>query len=181
MNLFPDLSYALPVPRAHSNRRPPSPRDGSLTVTLTLQTSDVQPPLRRWLPGKLRQVAEQAGLRRGHVNLLVLDDAAMADLHRRYKHKPGPTDVLSFDLRDEPEDELEADIAICLDVAARQAASRGHDTRREALLYAVHGLLHLLGEDDHEPAARRRMHQREDQLLAVIGVGPTFARGETAP
>ncbi|MCC6681433.1 MAG: rRNA maturation RNase YbeY [Phycisphaeraceae bacterium] len=169
------------MPRAHSNRRPPSPRDGSLTVTLTLQTSDVQPPLRRWLSSKLRQVAEHVGLRRGRVNLLILDDAAMSDLHRRYKHMAGPTDVLSFDLRETPKDELEADIAICLDEAVRQAARRGHETRREALLYAVHGLLHLLGEDDHEPAARRRMHQREDQLLAAIGVGSTFARGETAP
>ncbi len=42
------------------------------------------------------------------------------------------------------------------------------------LLYAVHGLLHLCGYDDRTPAGFRRMHRKEDDLLARLGVGPVF-------
>ena len=46
------------------------------------------------------------------------------------------------------------------------------------LLYAVHGLLHCAGFDDHETAAFDRMHAEEDRILRAIGVGPIFAGGE---
>ena len=83
--------------------------------------------------------------------------------------------MLTFDLRDDADADLEGDVALCVDEAARRAAERGHPVRDEVLLYAVHGLLHLLGEDDHTPADYARMHAREDALLTAIGVGPRFA------
>jgi ssRNA-specific RNase YbeY (16S rRNA maturation enzyme) len=33
----------------------------------------------------------------------------------------------------------------------------------------VHGVLHLRGHDDHEPAARRRMLAAEKRVLATLG------------
>jgi ssRNA-specific RNase YbeY (16S rRNA maturation enzyme) len=45
---------------------------------------------------------------------------------------------------------------------------------KEALLYALHGLLHCLGHDDHDEAAYQAMHALEDALLDAIGVGPVF-------
>jgi ssRNA-specific RNase YbeY (16S rRNA maturation enzyme) len=42
------------------------------------------------------------------------------------------------------------------------------------LLYGVHGLLHAIGHDDHEPGAHALMHAEEDRLLTKIGVGPIF-------
>jgi len=109
------------------------------------------------------------------LNLLVLGDAAMGELHAEYHGDPSPTDVLSFDLRDTTDGLLEGDLALCVDEAGRRAAERGHPVRDEVLLYAVHGLLHLLGEDDHTPADYAHMHAREDALLTAIGVGPRFA------
>ena len=35
--------------------------------------------------------------------------------------------------------------------------------------YVIHGLLHLHGEDDLDPAARRRMKKRENQLVRQVG------------
>ena len=47
------------------------------------------------------------------------------------------------------------------------------------------GLLHLLGEDDHDDDAFERMHHREDQLLTAMGLGPVFrsrsADGQAMP
>lgn len=72
---------------------------------------------------------------------------------------------------------LDADLAIGLGVAAREATARGHDVFREVMLYIVHGMLHCLGHDDHDDADSERMHAREDVVLTAIGFGPTFASG----
>ena len=155
------------------HRRRPVP---TLAITLDLRVPDVRPPLRGFIVRELRRLALLAGVRRGTLGLAVVDGATMARLHRRCLGIGGPTDVLTFDLRDQAKGELEGDIVICLPVAVREAAARGHTVRLEVLLYALHGLLHLLGYDDHRRADAARMHAREDQLLARAGHGVVFAR-----
>ena len=50
------------------------------------------------------------------------------------------------------------------------SASRGSSAtpRYELLFYICHGLLHLCGWDDADPAARERMHARQDEYLAML-------------
>jgi len=36
------------------------------------------------------------------------------------------------------------------------------------LLYVIHGLLHLVGYDDHEPSDKRAMHKRQAELLKLL-------------
>jgi probable rRNA maturation factor len=115
----------------------------------------------------------------GEVRVRLENDADMAAAHRRFAGVDGTTDVLTFDLRDKEEAgadpaRMDVDIYACVDEARRQAAARGHEPERELLLYVVHGVLHCLGEDDHDDAAYARMHAREDELLESIGVGRVF-------
>lgn len=104
---------------------------------------------------------------------LVADDE-MADAHQRYADVPGTTDVLTFDLSGDGRT-LDVDIMVCVDEARRQGERLGHETRRELLLYIVHGVLHCLGHDDHHDDDYRRMHDAEDRVLERLGVGRTFA------
>lgn len=113
----------------------------------------------------------------GSVRVVVVSDDEMAAAHERFSGVAGTTDVLTFDLREGGAGPLDTDILICLDEAERCGAARGHAASRELVLYIVHGILHCLGHDDHEPAAYARMHAREDEVLEAIGVGKTFARG----
>ncbi len=119
----------------------------------------------------------------GEVRVRVVDDAAMDAAHRRYSNVAGTTDVLTFDLRDAASGPLDTDLLVCLDEAGRAGDLRGHEPVRELLLYGVHGVLHCLGEDDHEEAASARMHAREDEVLRAIGVGAVYAAadGTSAP
>jgi probable rRNA maturation factor len=148
-----------------------------LSVTVDLNTPDCDPPMTGWLGDQFARIAALAGVTHGRLTLAIVDDAQMTDLHERYRNEAGTTDVLTFDLREDstqPNEPIEGDIVICLDEAARQANQRGHDARLEALLYAVHGLMHLLGEDDHDEAGYQKMHRREDELLTLAGLGPVF-------
>jgi probable rRNA maturation factor len=90
----------------------------------------------------------------------------MADLHLRYLGEPGPTDVLSFPQEDDPargERRLLGDVVICPQVAATQNA----DLQSEVRLLLVHGILHLLGYDHQEEAARRAMWDRQEAYSGV--------------
>jgi len=89
---------------------------------------------------------------------------------------------VTFDLSEHDDlSYVEGDLILCLDEARRQAAARNHTVRQEMLLYGVHGLLHLLGEDDLDEASYQKMHKREDEILTALGVGVVFARDRVAP
>lgn len=109
--------------------------------------------------------AEGAGDRR--VSVAFVDDREIARIHVGFLGVPGPTDVVSFPLEDE-HDDLLGEVVVSTDTAAREARARKLPLDREVLLYVVHGLLHLLGYDDHRAADRRRMHARQEELLEAF-------------
>lgn len=117
----------------------------------------------------------------GEVAVRVIGDAAMTAHHERHIGFREPTDVLTFDFREQATGPLEADVLVCLDEAERRAAEMGHDPLDELLLYVIHGALHCLGYDDHDEEAARAMHAREDELLEAIGVGAIYARDGARP
>lgn len=135
-----------------------------------------------WIANRLDAVLgvldREHDVRVARVTVRVVDDVEMDVLHRRHSGIAGTTDVLTF--VEEESGGLGIDLVACLDEAARRTAELGHDPAREILLYAVHGVLHGLGHDDHEPEAHARMHAEEDRLLGLVGVGPVYDRGGDA-
>jgi len=91
-------------------------------------------------------------------------------LHETFLRHQGSTDVLAFDYRQAGGPEaLQGEIFICLDEAMIQAR-RFHTTwQSELVRYVVHGILHLVGHDDHRPAQRRKMKLAENRLLKQLG------------
>lgn len=161
-----------------SSREEPPPSDAArCRVELVLLVDDVDPPLLGYVDRLLVRAADLLGIDRGRLTIAAVDDTYMATLHQQFKGIEGPTDVLTFDFRRVPGEPVEGDVVVCVDEARRQAVNRGHEVRAEVLLYAVHGLLHLLGYDDHEPDSAAAMHDREDTLLAALGVGRVYAAG----
>ena len=73
-----------------------------------------------------------------------------------------PTDVLSFNLSDKLKSkQLSADIVVCADVAKTNAKIYKTSTTHELELYAIHGVLHLLGYDDHTLRQTKQMRNKE--------------------
>ena len=103
-------------------------------------------------------------------------------MNKRYLKREGPTDVLSFDLRDGDADRdgdssgkaVDGEIVVSVDTAAREALRRGHSLDAEVALYAVHGTLHLLGYSDREERDAARMHEVEDEILTASGMGAVY-------
>ena len=102
----------------------------------------------------------------------------MSELHKDFMGITGPTDVLTFPLETDARGRVTSgEVVVCVPESRRQARERGLATRLELLLYAVHGMLHLLGYDDRTDRAYRVMHRTEDDLMSELGLGPVFSRG----
>ena len=105
--------------------------------------------------------------------IVLVDEAAMEQLHVQWMDEPGPTDVLSFpmdELRPGSDDAITpagllGDIVLCPQVAVAQADTAGHSTLDELLLLTTHGLLHLLGFDHAEPDDEKEMFGLQRDLL----------------
>jgi probable rRNA maturation factor len=176
---------AAEPPEPEPTEHPPEPAvqaaAGPVSVSLLAGVETVEPS---WLAERLARAVQELRQPVRRLTVIVVDDARMADLHRRYLGAEHTTDVLTF-LASEAGQPVEADIAICLDVAARESADRGHPVAHELLLYALHGVLHGCGFDDHDDDDFAAMHAEEDRVLRAIGIGATFDRAdadsETAP
>jgi len=126
---------------------------------------------RRLLCEAVRNVLAEAGIRRGRVSVAVVDDVEMQRLNRQFLDHDYPTDVLSFLLEPSPR-QFEAEIVVSADTAALQAREYGWAVDDELLLYVIHGSLHLVGHDDHDPRQRAAMRAQEREHLARLERGP---------
>jgi probable rRNA maturation factor len=103
------------------------------------------------------------------VGVLYVDDEEMSGLNVRYRRKAGPTDVLSFAMREgeglKGNDSMLGDIAVSVETAQRQALAGGISLRRELATLLVHGSLHLLGWDHNTGAKRNEMQRLQRRCM----------------
>ena len=77
--------------------------------------------------------------------------------------------MLAFDLREKFSPKtVHADIVISTHAACRNAKIFKTSPRHEIILYMAHGVLHLLGYDDHKSGDVKRMRAKEQELLSVL-------------
>lgn len=93
------------------------------------------------------------------VEVTLVDDATIAQVHLDFMDIAGATDVITFQ---------HGEIIISRDTAVAQAAEFGEPFERELLRYMVHGMLHLHGYLDYEPKDRDAMFAVQERLVAVL-------------
>lgn len=126
----------------------------------------------RWATAALEGELDAA-----EISLRVVDVAEGADLNQTYRHRPGPTNVLSFPCDSPPELALPllGDIVICAPVVAREAREQGKPVAAHWAHMTVHGVLHLLGYDHEVSAEADEMERREVRVLTELGFADPYA------
>ncbi|MBQ0026936.1 MAG: rRNA maturation RNase YbeY [Lachnospiraceae bacterium] len=125
------------------------------------------------------------------VNVLLTDDEQIKELNTKFRFIEKTTDVLSFPMVDwnEPaayyvlEDDLSdmyfdpengelilGDIAISIQKVIEQAESYGHSRQRELGFLVAHSMLHLLGYDHIDEEERKKMEDRQEEILKGLGI-----------
>jgi probable rRNA maturation factor len=118
-------------------------------------------------------VLQAAGRANASVSVAIVDDPTMHELNRQYLAHDYPTDVLSFVL-EEDEDQLEGEVIVSADTAARVGPEYGASPQQELLHYLIHGCLHLVGHDDHDVEKLKIMREQESVHLKEFGMEPNF-------
>ena len=104
-------------------------------------------------------------------NVILTDNKNIKNINKEYRNIDKETDVISFALEDEKEEQnllkerLLGDIYISVDKAMSQAKEYGHSLKRELSFLAVHGLLHLLGYDHMNKDDEKIMFSKQELIL----------------
>ena len=64
---------------------------------------------------------------------------------------------------------LAGEIVISTDTAFKNARDCHTGIEEEITLYVIHGILHLLGYDDHAPLDIQTMRRKEKELMNFLG------------
>ncbi|MBQ7178691.1 MAG: rRNA maturation RNase YbeY [Victivallales bacterium] len=123
----------------------------------------------------LSYAQELAGLGtfKGTLNVVVTTKATMQAMNWDFLRHEGATDVLTFDLREQDqqfEDDAAAEVYVCPEVAFEYSKKFGTTPSYELVLYMVHGMLHLAGEDDLDDEARKSMRTAEARVMGALGL-----------
>ncbi len=159
-------------------------RDRAIAIRLTKDFGNIEisaPKLKKLIEAVCARFGgPEPPYARYEINLAIVDDAHIRELSGRFLRRNETTDCLSFDLSDQDVPEAGAcgsrvlEIVVNGQMAARQAALRGHSTEAELALYVTHGLLHQFGFDDATDGTARIMHDAEDEILQQLRYGPVY-------
>lgn len=111
----------------------------------------------------------------GEITICLVNDAHIRKFNREYLGKDNPTDVIAFDLAPrnlKSKGGIVADIAISTQTAISNARIFKTSYLYELLLYAAHGLLHILGSDDKNAKQSRAMQKKAEQILEKLKLNP---------
>ena len=131
------------------------------------------PRIRTWVRGVLEHAQ-----RPGELTVRMVGEAEGRTLNERYRHKAGPTNVLSFPCGapDHPlSPPLLGDIVICAPVVAAEAQAQGKALEAHWAHLVVHGVLHLLGYDHQTETQARVMESLETELVQRMGYPDPYA------
>ena len=120
------------------------------------------------------------------INIMLTNDAGVRAINLEQRGIDKATDVLSFPLNELTEGAFDpgmcecdpetgklllGDMVLDLERCAAQGREYGHGFAREISYLTVHSVLHLLGYDHLDEGARkRRMREREEAIMEVLGL-----------
>jgi probable rRNA maturation factor len=144
----------------------------SVIIDLHNASGDAAIPLRKqfkhWATAAMSTIAPER--KRVALSIRIVDASESAELNSHYRHKQGPTNILSFPVPPElHKAALLGDLAICAEIVAREASEQHKTLDAHWAHLTVHGVLHLSGYDHEEEQAADTMENIERKILAELG------------
>ena len=113
----------------------------------------------------LKMVAESEIRRIGAVSIIFCSDREILDVNMKYLQHDYFTDIITFDYCEG--DRLSGDLFISVDSVRENAVFYGVEFADELNRVMVHGILHLIGYDDHTLEEQKVMREKEDYYLSL--------------
>ena len=120
---------------------------------------------------KIRRLLQTTSKKKGKgislLNFVLVNDEALLEINMAHLQHDTYTDIITFDLRENPIDPIEGEIYISIERVAENAITAGVDFENEFIRVVSHGLLHLLGYKDKTDAQAKEMRQEEEACLSL--------------
>lgn len=118
--------------------------------------------VKKWI----KSVIEQYGKRVGDINFIFCSDPYLLEINKQFLGHDYYTDIITFDYCDGKI--VAGDIYISIDTVEANAVEYSQTFENELHRVIIHGVLHLLGEDDHSEEDVKSMRAAEDKALAEL-------------
>ncbi len=154
-----------------------------MSVTLDVQyevdTGPDEDDIRRWVEAVLAAERPEAEV---ELTVRIVGVDEITDLNERYRHKTGPTNILSFPFESPPGMELNllGDLVIAAPIVEKEASEQSKTPAAHWAHMIVHGSLHLLGFDHQTPAEAEDMEAREVRILQTLGYANPYILEEAS-
>ena len=113
----------------------------------------------------LKLVAESEIKKLGNINIIFCSDNYILDVNVKYLGHDYFTDIITFDYC--VKNILSGDLFISIDTVRDNAEFYKTEFNDELNRVIVHGLLHLIGYDDHTPEEQKIMSEKENYYLEL--------------
>ena len=113
----------------------------------------------------LKTVAESEVKKIGQVNIIFCSDNYILDINQKYLQHDYFTDIITFDYCEN--DVLSGDLFISVDSVSENAIFYKTEFTDELNRVIVHGVLHLIGYDDHSDEDIKMMRSKENYYLEL--------------
>lgn len=125
-----------------------------------------------WLKSVIKAEAVQCtyslekGLRIGELAIVFCSDDYLLSVNKEFLSHDYYTDIITFDYC--TPGIISGDLFISIDTVRYNAITYGTTFDKELARVIVHGLLHLLGYNDHSDLEQKIMRNKEDQYLELL-------------
>lgn len=113
----------------------------------------------------LKLAAESEIRRIGNISIIFCSDNYVLDINQKYLQHDYFTDIITFDYCEG--DSLSGDLFISVDSVRENSVEFGTEFKDELNRVIIHGLLHLVGYDDHTEKDIKLMRSKENYYLSL--------------
>lgn len=113
----------------------------------------------------LKNVAKTESRVLGQINIIFCSDPYILDVNQKYLGHDYYTDIITFDYCED--NVLSGDLFISVDTVRDNSEFYKTDFEVELNRVIVHGLLHLIGYDDHKDDDIKMMRSKEEEYLEL--------------
>ena len=113
------------------------------------------------------KISKQFKKKTNYLNIIISTRSKILEINKLYLKSDHHTDVIAFNLEEENQP-LEGEIYISFEQVKENSKKFNEPEIKELHRVIIHGILHLMGEQDKTEAQRQHMHNQEDTFLKDV-------------
>ena len=115
--------------------------------------------LKKWIYSEI----QNASFKPGEINIIFCSDNFLILINREFLKHDFYTDIITFN--NNVGCSISGDLYISIDRVKENSTKYKIEFQNEIKRVIIHGILHLLGNDDNSPELKNEIHRKEDEAL----------------